>query len=277
MRARNWPRRILVVLLVSGVAVASLVKEAPVESSNLELTSMASATGNELRVEGTVEVSEAFRVGSVNIGVASRAEPGSGTPGAPVRLATPTSRASTSLDRDDWTLTFDLVQETDAIGVFEASLAFNDEPAGVIVVAAATRDSSVLLVFDIGPDLPSSSAYVLLVRPAEDPVQGLAYEIASDPSGRLVWVGRGELAGEENPKLAARAGETLRVTWTNEDGIPHDLVVLSSDGSVTAGPTPIIDTTGERATLAWTAPAPGDYTYACRIHRTTMWGEVQVR
>lgn len=277
MRARNWPRRALIVLLVSGVAVASLVKEAPVESSSLELTSVASATGNELRVEGTVEISEAFRVGSVDVGVASRAEPGSGTPGDPVLLATPASRASTSLARDDWTLKFELVQETDASGVFEASLAFNDEPAGVIVVAAATRDSSVLLVFDIGPDLPSSSAYVLRVRPVEDPVQGVSYEIASEPSGRLVWVGRGELAGGENPKLAARAGETLRVAWTNEDGIPHDLVILSTDGTAAAGPTPIIDTAGERVTLAWTAPAPGDYTYACRIHKATMWGEIQVR
>lgn len=277
MRARSWPRRALVVLLVCGAAVATLANERPMESSDLELASVASASENGLRVEGALEISDALRVGRVDVGVASRAEPSSGTSADPAHLATPPVRASTPLTRDDWTLSFELVQGVDGSGVFEADLAFNGEPAGVIFVAAATRGASALLVFDIGPELPSSSAYLLRVRPAEGTPQGASYEIASEPSGRGVWVGRGELTGEENPKIAARAGEILRVAWTNEDAIPHDLVILFANGSVAAGPTPIVETVGQRTSLVWASPTAGDHVYACRIHRSTMWGAIEVR
>lgn len=277
MRARSWLRRTLIVLLVGGAAVATFATERPLESSSLELASVASASENGLRVEGTLEISDALRVGRVDVGVAFRAEPASGTSADPMRLATPPARASTPLTRDDWTLSFELVQGTDASGVFEADLTFDGEPAGVIVVAGTSRGASALLVFDVGPALPSSSAYVLRVRPSEGTIHGVSYEIASEPSGRLVWRGRGALADEDNPPLAARAGEPIHVAWTNEDAIPHDLIILGANGSAAVGPTPIAETVGARTVLDWEAPAQGDYVYACRIHRSSMWGTIEVR
>lgn len=279
MRARSWPRRVVVLLLVCGAAVATLTPDRPEETSDLELASVASPSENGLRVQGAIEISDTFSVGCVDVGVASRVELASGTSTDPARLSTPPVRASTLVDRDEWTLSFELVQETDASGVFDADLAFNGEPAGIIVIAAASRGASALLVFDIGPEMPSSSAYVLRVRPADRAraSQTVSYEIASEPSGRLVWQGRGEWADEDNPEIVARAGEDLRVAWTNEDAIPHDLVILWANGTTAAGPTSIVETVGERTVLEWGAPAKGAYVYACRIHRSTMWGTIEVR
>jgi plastocyanin len=72
--------------------------------------------------------------------------------------------------------------------------------------------------------------------------------------------------------VTIKAGET--VTWTNEEGVPHDV-------DKTGGPGPQFSSGPEGGmmegdTFAQTFDEPGTYEYVCRVHAPGMAGTVEV-
>lgn len=77
--------------------------------------------------------------------------------------------------------------------------------------------------------------------------------------------------GIDNFSFAPRAATVVaghRLTWTNHDDVPHQIV--STDGRFP--PSPVLDT-GQRYVHAFAKP--GEYAYFCSIH-PTMTGKVVV-
>ena len=102
-----------------------------------------------------------------------------------------------------------------------------------------------------------------------------AAEIALD-GDTAGWVGRApqSIAGQTNPTLSLEPGRTYRVTWTNADGAPHNLVVADADGNRLAG-TEIVSEEGATRTLEFEA-TPAMATYYCEVHPQSMRGSVAV-
>ena len=69
-----------------------------------------------------------------------------------------------------------------------------------------------------------------------------------------------------------KAGET--VTWTNNEGVPHDVEKTSGPGpSFSSGPEGGMM---EGDSFAQTFDQPGTYEYVCRVHAPGMAGTVEV-
>ena len=90
------------------------------------------------------------------------------------------------------------------------------------------------------------------------------------------WVGRSppSIAGRTNPTLQFAPGRTYRVTWTNVDGVAHNLVLLDGDGSRLEG-TELVTERGASRTLEFEA-TPALSAYLCEVHPGTMRGSVAV-
>jgi plastocyanin len=75
----------------------------------------------------------------------------------------------------------------------------------------------------------------------------------------------------DNPAITVRAGQTIEVVLSSLDqGMKHDLVFPDLKlATASIG-------YGERATLRFTAPRPGTYTYWCSMHPQIMVGELIV-
>ena len=73
-------------------------------------------------------------------------------------------------------------------------------------------------------------------------------------------------------EVTIKAGET--VTWTNEEGVPHDVDKTSGPGpQFSSGPEGGMM---EGDTFAQTFDQPGTYEYVCRVHAPGMAGTVEV-
>ena len=72
--------------------------------------------------------------------------------------------------------------------------------------------------------------------------------------------------------VTIKAGET--VTWTNNEGVPHDVEKTSGPGpSFSSGPEGGMM---EGDSFAQTFDRPGTYEYVCRVHAPGMAGTVEV-
>jgi plastocyanin len=76
----------------------------------------------------------------------------------------------------------------------------------------------------------------------------------------------------EPADVTINAGET--VTWTNDEGVPHDVDGSGPGGDFSSGPEGGMM---EGATFRSTFDEPGMYEYVCRVHAPGMAGTVTVR
>lgn len=98
----------------------------------------------------------------------------------------------------------------------------------------------------------SSTSDATQSKPADNSSGGAeTLALAADPSGALAY---------EPDKLDAKAGE-VKVDFTNDSPVPHDVVFEDSAGKEVAK-TPVI--TGESSTTEFDAK-PGDYTFFCSV------------
>jgi plastocyanin len=72
--------------------------------------------------------------------------------------------------------------------------------------------------------------------------------------------------------VTVKAGET--VTWTNDEGVPHDVEGSGPGGKFSSGPEGGMQ---EGDTFSHTFDEPGKYEYVCRVHAPGMAGTVTVR
>lgn len=90
------------------------------------------------------------------------------------------------------------------------------------------------------------------------------------------WTGRSPdaIAGQANPTLSLEAGTTYRITWTNIDGLDHNIALLDSNESVLKR-TKVVSGQGVTQTLEFTATQEMTE-YLCEVHPTSMRGEINV-
>jgi plastocyanin len=72
--------------------------------------------------------------------------------------------------------------------------------------------------------------------------------------------------------VTVKAGET--VTWTNDEGVPHDVEGSGPGGEFSSGPEGGMQ---QDDTFSHTFDEPGKYEYVCRVHAPGMAGTVTVR
>ena len=103
--------------------------------------------------------------------------------------------------------------------------------------------------------------------------------VSNTPSRDITLVAKGMafyLAGDPdtpNPTIEVRAGETIRLTFRNDDrGMTHDFAAPGIAGAAVD----LVDWR-ESAVVTWQAPSePGTYEYVCRPHRAMMRGSIRV-
>ncbi len=87
----------------------------------------------------------------------------------------------------------------------------------------------------------------------------------------------GDTAGQLNPVLEARVGVPIQLTVRHGDDIgdltAHALAIYQDGKELAASPE--VAAAGDEATLAWTPPGPGAYTYGCP-HHPRMGGAISV-
>ena len=76
----------------------------------------------------------------------------------------------------------------------------------------------------------------------------------------------------EPADVTINAGET--VTWTNDEGVPHDVDGSGPGGDFSSGPEGGMN---QGDTYKFTFDEPGTYEYVCRVHAPGMAGTVTVR
>jgi glucose/arabinose dehydrogenase len=89
------------------------------------------------------------------------------------------------------------------------------------------------------------------------------------------WQGRApeSIAGEENPTLALEAGVDYRITWTNLDGMGHNIALIDENDEVLKR-TEVMSEQGATQTIAFTAREEMAG-YICEPHRSSMRGSVR--
>lgn len=267
------------VLFVLSAALTALAVAAPggipvaVEESALEATAVPVTTASGVALHGRVVVSQGFTIGTAVLAVAAAPGGALGTPHAPVALASLPAPARTDVARDHWTLTVPVASETGGNASYDVSLAWNGEERGVVRLLDR-EGGAARVTFDLGSTIATSSTFVIAIQAVhETGTVRVELRLESAPEGTLRW--RSAEDGALDPAIEARAGDALRLAWTNRDGVPHNLVLRDAGGRAVAGPTRIVDAVGESATLEWTAVA-GEYAYVCALHASTMRGVLRV-
>jgi plastocyanin len=113
-----------------------------------------------------------------------------------------------------------------------------------------------------GPTAPSST-------PAADTPsssQGSAATTGSAPSGEIVEITIGTDTGAElkfDPaELTVKAGADVRLTFENRASVPHNLTFPAPINVATS----TVVAPGTSETVQFTAPAVGEYPFACTLH-----------
>ncbi|MFU8827007.1 MAG: cupredoxin domain-containing protein, partial [Brevefilum sp.] len=79
--------------------------------------------------------------------------------------------------------------------------------------------------------------------------------------GRLLFIGvGGEIDGQVNPDLTARAGDTVAITLVNDDGRFHDIVITEFDAA-----TSVFGERGQEETVTFVADQAGTFFYFCSV------------
>jgi plastocyanin len=90
-----------------------------------------------------------------------------------------------------------------------------------------------------------------------------------------------DAGGNQNPTFVVPQGSTVTFNLSNDGAAPHNMRVSGADGEYESGDDAVSDpdlvTAGGTATLAFTAPAPGDYDYRCDFHADQMQGQITVQ
>jgi plastocyanin len=125
-----------------------------------------------------------------------------------------------------------------------------------------------------GSAAPSAAAPPSVVPSAPaSPVASAAGSAA--PSGAVTKLTIGTKAGAElqfDPDdVKVPTGTTVSITFENRATLPHNLTFKAP---IDAATDPVV-APGKSATLEFTAPAPGDYAWACTIH-PQMQGKLEV-
>jgi plastocyanin len=121
---------------------------------------------------------------------------------------------------------------------------------------------------------PSTAASPSVVPSAPaSPVASAAGSAA--PSGAVTKVTIGTKTGAElefDPDdVKVPSGATVSITFENRATLPHN---LTFSAPINAATDPVV-APGTSATLEFTAPAPGEYAWACTIH-PVMQGKLEV-
>jgi len=89
-----------------------------------------------------------------------------------------------------------------------------------------------------------------------------------------------DLNGQQDPNMAAKAGDTITIQLTNKGSQPHNMRVAGPDGKLDTGDdvvsNPDLIPGGATATLSFTLAQPGTYPYRCDFHPDQMKGEITV-
>ena len=84
------------------------------------------------------------------------------------------------------------------------------------------------------------------------------------------------IAGEQNPTLVLTAGQEYTLTWTNADGLPHNVAIYDEDGeTVEDYVTEFMDEEGESQDLEFEA-TDEMAEYLCQTHPNTMVGAIEI-
>ncbi|TMB66201.1 MAG: c-type cytochrome [Chloroflexi bacterium] len=89
-----------------------------------------------------------------------------------------------------------------------------------------------------------------------------------------------DLNGQQNPTMAAKAGDPITVQLTNKGSQPHNMRFAGADSQLDSGDdvvsSPELVPGGATATLSFTTAQPGTYPYRCDFHPDQMKGEITV-
>ncbi len=82
----------------------------------------------------------------------------------------------------------------------------------------------------------------------------------------------GEIEGQTNPVLTARAGETVRITIVNGESMPHDIVMEQHGAS-----SEVVNSRGSESSVTFTAETDDYYFCSVGSHRQAgMEGEFRI-
>ena len=89
-----------------------------------------------------------------------------------------------------------------------------------------------------------------------------------------------QLSGQQNPTLAVKVGQAVKVNLANKGTAPHNMRTAGADGNFTSGDDDISDpdlvSPGATATLEFTFDKAGTFPYHCDFHPDVMKGEIVV-
>lgn len=266
---------------LAGVALAVLVVAGAVTAANLTVNRRSDVSS--LYAE-RYDVGDRFVVSDPTIAPAAASAEAIGYEESPREITSGFPAARTALVADQWVYTV-LVKENAvaavAAGRFTIELALDGNSLGVLHVEQSANQAELVegvkASFAVGPNLPTSGLYYLVVKAFTPAGTIIEYVIESEPSGSLKWIGRGgSIEGQENPAIALLAGETLRLKAKNGDGIVHNVGIKSGASLVSPpGWSANVAATGDETTIGWLATA-GAFEYQCQYHPTTMKGTITV-
>ena len=129
-------------------------------------------------------------------------------------------------------------------------------PDGLMYVASISNGA----VYRVGP------VGTVGGEPAATASAGATASGPGVPTGDVVEITVGTDEGAENlfdpTEVTVETGVTVRLTFTNEATVPHN---LTFGDPINAATSTIVDP-GESETIEFVAPEPGEYTFVCTLH-----------
>jgi plastocyanin len=126
-----------------------------------------------------------------------------------------------------------------------------------------------------GSAAPSAAAPSAAASPSVAPSAPASPVASAAPSGAVTKLTIGTKTGAElefDPDdVKVPSGATVSITFENRATLPHN---LTFSAPINAATDPVV-APGTSATLEFTAPAPGEYAWACTIH-PVMQGKLEV-
>lgn len=144
---------------------------------------------------------------------------------------------------------------------------------GVAVAACSSPGAS--SAWSYGPSLPPAAASGSVAPSAVASVAAASASAGASAGGEVtnltIGTKTGAVLGFDPDEVSVPAGAQVKITFENRAALPHNLTFKDP---ITAATDPIV-APGASATVEFTAPEPGDYTWGCTIH-PTMQGTLTV-
>lgn len=110
------------------------------------------------------------------------------------------------------------------------------------------------------------------------PVSGATRDIVLFGDAALGWGATAGTITNPGPDLTASVGDTVRLELTGEDSEPHNWFIDYNDNlQPDSGEPGSADFTASTIMFTFTPSQTGTFTYRCRIHPTTMTGEITIQ